>query len=78
MHTIQMPMVASATPEDEVYNFGYGLGWCVGFYRGNYYLHHGGGVDGFISQVSLLPQQKIGVVGRGANQLKQRWDVCCF
>jgi CubicO group peptidase (beta-lactamase class C family) len=62
MHTIQMPMVASATPEDEVYNFGYGLGWCVGFYRGNYYLHHGGGVDGFISQVSLLPQQKIGVV----------------
>lgn len=61
MHTIQMPMVLS-TPDEEVYNFGYGLGWCTGFYRGRYYIHHGGGIDGFISQVSLLPQEKIGVV----------------
>lgn len=61
MHTIQMPMTAS-TPDEEVYHFGYGLGWCTGIYRGHYYLHHGGGIDGFISQVSLLPQEKIGVV----------------
>ncbi len=61
MHTIQMPIGALAL-EEEVYGFGYGLGWCNGIYRGNYYLNHGGGVDGFISQVSLLPQQKIGVV----------------
>lgn len=61
MHTIQMPMAAS-TPDEEVYHFGYGLGWCTGIYRGHYYLHHGGGIDGFISQVSLLPQEKIGVV----------------
>jgi len=61
MHTIQMPMGALALDE-EAYGFGYGLGWCTGIYRGNYYLNHGGGIDGFISQVSLLPQQKIGVV----------------
>ena len=59
MHTIQMSMAAS-TPDDEVYHFGYGLGWCTGIYRGHYYLHHGGGVDGFISQVSLLPQGLVG------------------
>lgn len=60
MHTIQM---AITSPHDEeVYGFGYGLGWCVGIFRGNYYLNHAGGVDGFISQVSLLPQQKMGVV----------------
>jgi hypothetical protein len=61
MHTIQMSMPLS-TPDDEIYNFGYGLGWCTGIYRGHYYLHHVGGIDGFISQVSLLPQGKIGVV----------------
>lgn len=61
MHTIQMPMTA-ANPAEEVYHFGYGLGWVTGIYRGHYYLHHGGGIDGFISQVALLPQEKIGVV----------------
>ena len=61
MHTIQMPMTPSL-PDEKVYGLGYGLGWCVGIYRGHYYLNHGGGIDGFISQISLLPQEKIGVV----------------
>lgn len=60
-HTIQMPCPVAA-PNEEVYHFGYGLGWVTGNYRGRYYLHHGGGIDGYISQVSLLPNEKIGVV----------------
>ncbi len=60
MHIIQMPI--PSLQNEEVYGFGYGLGWCTGIYRGHYYVNHGGGVDGFISQVSLLPQKKIGVV----------------
>lgn len=61
MHTIQMAM-AKPSFNEQIYYFGYGMGWFTGTYRGHYYLHHGGGDPGFISQVSLLPQQKIGVV----------------
>ena len=77
MHTIQMPMVASPTDE-EVYHFGYGLGWCTGIYRGHYYLHHGGGIDGFISQVSLLPQEKIGVVVLSNSSSDGTFAVSCI
>ena len=77
MHTIQMPMVASA-PDEEVYHFGYGLGWCTGIYRGHYYLHHGGGIDGFISQVSLLPQEKIGVVVLSNSSSDGTFAVSCI
>lgn len=60
MHTVQMPI--GADPEENVFEFGYGLGWYTGMYRGHYYLNHGGSIDGFISQISLLPQEKIGVI----------------
>jgi CubicO group peptidase (beta-lactamase class C family) len=41
---------------------GYGLGWSVGDYYGNFMVGHTGGFDGMISAVTLLPDQKLGVV----------------
>lgn len=61
IHTIQMHKMKE-DPDEGIYGFGYGLGWLTGIYRGHYWIHHGGGIDGFISEVSLLPNEKIGVV----------------
>ncbi len=58
MHIVHMP-VHSPFFEDM---FGYGLGWFTGLHKGHYVVTHGGGIDGFISQVLLLPEEKIGVV----------------
>lgn len=62
MQTIQMLPMMTSRPEEKVYHSGYGLGWSIGIYRGHYHLFHGGRIDGYLSQVSLLPQKKIGVV----------------
>jgi len=62
LHTLQMPLPVGAFPHKKIYEFGYGLGWFTGMYRGNYYLNHKGQIDGFISQISLLPEKQIGVI----------------
>lgn len=41
---------------------GYGLGWGIGDYRGNLLVRHGGGFDGMISSLTLIPDQNLGVV----------------
>ena len=40
----------------------YGLGLRVSSYRGHKMVAHGGGIDGFISSMSWLPREKIGVM----------------
>ncbi len=40
----------------------YGLGLRVGSYRGHKMVAHGGGIDGFTSSMSWLPNQRIGVI----------------
>jgi CubicO group peptidase (beta-lactamase class C family) len=40
----------------------YGLGWILGDYQGRLQVSHGGGLDGMTSQVSLMPEEKLGVV----------------
>jgi CubicO group peptidase (beta-lactamase class C family) len=40
----------------------YGLGWFIAPYRGHLRIHHGGGVRGYLSEVSFLPEERIGVV----------------
>ncbi len=40
----------------------YGLGWFVDTYRGRYRVHHGGNIDGFSALVSMLPNERIGLV----------------
>lgn len=40
----------------------YGLGWFIDTYRGHYRAQHGGNIDGFTAAVTLLPQDRIGLV----------------
>ena len=40
----------------------YALGLVVTNFRGNRLVIHGGGIDGFISQMSWLPRERIGIV----------------
>lgn len=41
---------------------GYGLGWGVRDYHGRLFVGHTGGYDGMISAVSMLPDEKLGIV----------------
>lgn len=52
-HSMQMVMGAQS---------GYGLGWMIEPYRGHTWVHHGGNVPGFNATVSLLPEERIGIV----------------
>lgn len=59
--TIQMAAGAPVSSENpDVQNFGYGLAWTVGSYRGHYRVEHGGGIDGFISSTGFFPTDSIG------------------
>jgi len=40
----------------------YGLGWVLADYAGRQLVTHDGGVDGMLSQVALIPEDKLGVV----------------
>ncbi|MBN1819122.1 MAG: DUF3471 domain-containing protein, partial [Prolixibacteraceae bacterium] len=41
---------------------GYGLGWSLSDYYGRLRVSHGGGYDGMISSVNMIPDEKLGVV----------------
>ncbi|MDV2450200.1 serine hydrolase [Xanthomonas hortorum] len=54
----RVPELAAARP-----NFaGYGEGWMVGDYRGHRMILHTGAMPGMFSRVTMLPDQKLGVV----------------
>jgi CubicO group peptidase (beta-lactamase class C family) len=55
-------VISGRVEHNEVLNRSYGLGWFVESYRGYYYIHHGGNIDGFSALVTLIPTEKIGVV----------------
>lgn len=40
----------------------YGMGWSLQDYEGRELISHTGGVDGFVTSVSLIPEEKLGVV----------------
>ncbi len=40
----------------------YGLGWGLRDYRGRFVAMHTGGIDGMLSQVSLAPEEELGIV----------------
>lgn len=68
LHSAQMPLVPEAMlyppleTHPEMGQACYGFGWFVQNYRGHRWVHHGGNIDGFCAMVSLLPQDKLGVV----------------
>ncbi len=41
---------------------GYGLGWSIQDYYGYKRMGHGGGILGMVSQVTLIPEKKLGIV----------------
>lgn len=61
IHTGHMAMGAPSTRADVSAGV-YGLGWMVDMYRGHRRVHHGGGIDGFNTQVMLFPDDGLGVV----------------
>jgi hypothetical protein len=62
MQTPQMLIGTQDIWPDEFGVAAYGLGLAVTVYRGHKLVQHGGGIDGFISQMSWLPKERIGVV----------------
>ena len=62
MQTSQTLVGGSETWPDELGTATYGLGLSVTSYRGHKLVQHGGGIDGFISQMSWLPRERIGVM----------------
>jgi CubicO group peptidase (beta-lactamase class C family) len=40
----------------------YGLGWSLNDYQGRKVVSHGGGLDGMVSRVALMPEENLGLV----------------
>ncbi len=60
----QTPQIVSGgdLKYDESFYVSYAMGWGVYVYRGHHILRHGGGIDGFTSNVTVLPKDKLGIV----------------
>ncbi|HSV88828.1 MAG TPA: serine hydrolase, partial [Bacteroidales bacterium] len=56
-------LVDHTRPNDFNRNFrAYGLGWGLADYHGHFIAGHTGGFDGMISEVRMLPKERIGVI----------------
>lgn len=64
MHAIHMLFTGQSDhmPHSSLAPSGYGLGWMIGTYRDQKIVHHGGTIEGFFSEVSFLPDERIGLV----------------
>jgi CubicO group peptidase (beta-lactamase class C family) len=64
-HMHQAHVVAPLPPLmafPEIQQTTYGLGWSQSVYRGHLRIRHTGGIDGFITDFSFMPQDKIGIL----------------
>ncbi len=59
MHTVQE---VNPNPRYNSHFAGYGLGWQLTDVKGNLNVSHTGGMPGMLSKVSLVPDQKLGIV----------------
>lgn len=60
---IQPQVIMEGQPSfPEVPFVAYGLGWMITPYRGHRLIEHGGAVRGFLAQVGVVPEQKLGIV----------------
>lgn len=62
MQTPQMVTPGGDGPFTELMSLGYGMGLGVGAYRGHKVVSHGGGIDGFTSSLTFMPNDKIGMM----------------
>lgn len=62
MHTPQ-PVSKYAFESQPLTKFkGYGLGWAIYDFNGKKVINHGGGSDGMISKVAMIPEENLGLV----------------
>jgi CubicO group peptidase (beta-lactamase class C family) len=61
LHRLQNTVLPGRAFVPGVPDDGYALGWVCGSYRGQPLRYHGGGILGFPSHVSILPDARIGV-----------------
>lgn len=62
-HAVLGPVTESAERFNPTTHFAlYGLGWILNDYQGRLLVSHGGGLDGMISRVALMPEERLGVV----------------
>jgi CubicO group peptidase (beta-lactamase class C family) len=54
--------IQAPSPDKELGDLAYGMGFFVTSYRGHKFVHHGGNIDGFSALVAFLPQDNIGLV----------------
>jgi len=59
---INSPVSADSFQNTRQQFAGYGLGWSIDDYFGYKRLSHGGGILGMVSQVTLIPEQQLGIV----------------
>jgi CubicO group peptidase (beta-lactamase class C family) len=62
MQAPQMVTPAGPLRWSELGHSSYGMGWAISAYRGHKLVSHGGAIDGFVTLVSFMPQDKIGMV----------------
>src|SRR5260370_1342011 len=65
MHTPQMgirPADWGRSYNPQTHQITYGMAWTIQDYRGLHLVSHGGAIDGFRANITLLPDQKIGIV----------------
>jgi hypothetical protein len=58
----------------------YGLGWFLQEYNGRKIIYHTGGVNGFVTSVTLIPEEKLGIVvltNTDANNFYEalKWEI---
>lgn len=73
---METAQISAPTPADtDEIDFGaYGLGLSLESYKGHKMVHHSGGIDGFIAEMSWMPRERIGLViltNRTGNPLPQ-------
>ena len=56
------PLIATKQTISTCIFSGYGLGWGLSDYYGRLRVGHTGGYDGMISAVTMIPDEKLGVV----------------
>ena len=49
-------------PFNKAHFYLYGLGWLLQSYEGNRLVEHTGGVNGFVTSFTLVPEEKIGII----------------
>jgi CubicO group peptidase (beta-lactamase class C family) len=62
MWTMQTSIPVRSTAPYYTHFYGYGLGWFLGDVNGYKQVAHTGGLGGMVTQVTLIPEKKLGIV----------------